>query len=370
MKRITESKLFFWSAELLVIFTLIFVMSHTLFVFVPIKIFIQTLFPPVLIALFLFYLLKPIVEIINRKTKFKRSKIVLFVFLTLVFLFFLTISTLIPLLMKQISEFIKSIPFLINSLNEWTEKVSLELQIDKIQVKSFLDSIDISIPEVSKSFFSSLSTGTVMFVSNIFHVLVILFTVPMFLFYLLKDSEKMVENVIKTVPKSAQKDAAELIKKMNSTISAYISGQAFECLFVAVGTFIGYLLFGIDYALMFAVLAGVTNIIPYIGPYLGLAPVVLTTIFDSPVKALVACIVVLVVQQIDSNMVYPNVMGKSLDIHPLTVFIILLVAGNISGLIGMILGVPFYAVTKVVVLYVIDLRKLKKKNEIIETETF
>lgn len=82
----------------------------------------------------------------------------------------------------------------------------------------------------------------------------------------------------------------------------------------------------------------------------------------SPLQAILVCVVVLVVQQIDGNLISPNVIGKSLAIHPLTIITILLVAGNIAGLIGMILGVPFYAVSKTIILYIRDILKLRKDH--------
>ncbi len=90
-------------------------------------------------------------------------------------------------------------------------------------------------------------------------------------------------------------------------------------------TFLGYLLIGVDYAFLFGVIAGLTNLIPYLGPYLGLAPA-LIYIFDSPTRALLCIVVVIIVRQIDGNVIYPNVIGKSLNIHPLTIILILLVA--------------------------------------------
>ena len=94
--------------------------------------------------------------------------------------------------------------------------------------------------------------------------------------------------------------------------------------------------------LPFRVIAGLTNLIPYLGPYLGLAPAFLVTVFNDPFKALLCCVVVLIVQQLDGNIIYPNVIGKSLKIHPLTIIIVLLVAGNIARVYsGIFLGVPF-----------------------------
>ena len=78
--------------------------------------------------------------------------------------------------------------------------------------------------------------------------------------------------------------------------------------------------------------------------------------FKEVILVIVVCVVV---QQIDGNLVYPNVIGKTLDIHPLTIIMILLAAGNIAGLLGMILAIPLYAVSKVVVTYVYDIIKLK-----------
>lgn len=109
--------------------------------------------------------------------------------------------------------------------------------------------------------------------------------------------------------------------------------------------------------------------IPYVGPYLGLAPALFVTLFSGHEKALLhaalACVVVLIVQQIDGNIIYPNVIGKSLDIHPLTIIIILLVAGNIAGLLGMILGVPFYAVCKTVFIHVYDMVQVRQRRELL-----
>ncbi len=119
----------------------------------------------------------------------------------------------------------------------------------------------------------------------------------------------------------------------------------------------------VNYAFLFGVIAGLTNLIPYLGPYLGLAPAFLVTVFNDPVKALLCCVVVLIVQQLDGNVIYPNVIGKSLKIHPLTIIIVLLVAGNIAGLIGIFLGVPFYAICKTIISYVIKIVKEDQQNE-------
>ena len=113
---------------------------------------------------------------------------------------------------------------------------------------------------------------------------------------------------------------------------------------------------------MIGIFAGITNMIPYIGPYIGLLPALILALSNSVRQTILVIIVCVVVQQIDGNLIYPNVIGKSLDIHPLTIIIILLVAGNLAGLLGMLLAVPVYAVIKVIVIYIYDIIMLNHEN--------
>ena len=91
------------------------------------------------------------------------------------------------------------------------------------------------------------------------------------------------------------------------------------------------------------------NMIPFIGPWISLAPAVVVALITDPVSVIWVCVITLVAQQIESNFITPNVMGKSLDIHPLTVISLVLAAGNIAGFIGIIVAIPTYAVIKVIV---------------------
>ena len=187
-------------------------------------------------------------------------------------------------------------------------------------------------------------------------------TVPFVLFYMLKDGPKLLPNIKRMLPDKQADVIGDLLVKMSDTIAKYISGQVIECLFVGTFSAIGYGLVGIPYALLIGMFAGITNIIPYLGPYIGLVPAIFIALSMSFKEVILVIVVCVVVQQIDGNLVYPNVIGKSLDIHPLTIIMILLAAGNIAGLLGMILAIPLYAVSKVVVTYVYDIIKLQNSD--------
>lgn len=119
----------------------------------------------------------------------------------------------------------------------------------------------------------------------------------------------------------------------------------------SVGTMllIGYLIVGLDYALTLAIFALFMNVIPYLGPWLSAIPAVLIGFFQDPMTGVWTAVVMIVVQQIEGNLIEPNVMGKVLNVHPLTVVVIMIAAGATIGFIGFILAVPMYAVTKATV---------------------
>ena len=108
--------------------------------------------------------------------------------------------------------------------------------------------------------------------------------------------------------------------------------------------------------------AGITNIIPYLGPYIGLVPAIFIALSMSFKEVILVIVVCVVVQQIDGNLVYPNVIGKTLDIHPLTIIMILLYSCKIAVLLGINLAITIYSVKKVVVTYVYDIIKLQNSD--------
>ena len=116
---------------------------------------------------------------------------------------------------------------------------------------------------------------------------------------------------------------AEILGRLNKTIAQYISGQAIEMIFVGVATTIGYFIIGQNYALLLGIFAGLTNLIPYVGPYIGLVPAIFVAFTQDVWQVVWVVVVVLIVQQIDSNLIYPRIMGASLNIHPLTIIILL-----------------------------------------------
>ncbi|WP_334117144.1 AI-2E family transporter [Ligilactobacillus sp.] len=373
-----KARLMFWTLELLLAALLIWACTQIQFLFEPIGTFISTLFAPILIAGFLFYLLNPLVNMLM-KIKVKnhhvsRTVAVAIVFLLLIAIIVSALSFLIPNILNQVEQLIQNMPEYIRSFQHFLTRVLQQKNLPPwivdltkdVDINAYTKEIEESLSGFAKNFMMSITSSIGSIIGMVTSVTVTIVTVPFMLFYMLKDGHKLVPTVTGIFSEKQANRIGELLEKMSETISKYISGQAIECLFVGTCTAIGYGIVGVPFALLIGIFAGITNMIPYIGPYIGLLPALILALSNSVRQTVLVIIVCVVVQQIDGNLIYPNVIGKSLDIHPLTIIIILLVAGNLAGLLGMLLAVPVYAVVKVIVIYIYDIIMLNHENNIDE----
>lgn len=369
-----KARLMFWTLELLLLALLIWACTQIQFLFEPIGTFISTLFAPILIAGFLFYLLNPLVNLLM-KIKVKNHQVsrtfaVAIVFLLLIAIIVSALSFLIPNILNQVEQLIQNMPEYIKSFQRFLTKVLQQKNLPPwivdltkdVDINAYTKEIEESLSGFAKNFMMSITSSIGSIIGMVTSVTVTIVTVPFMLFYMLKDGHKLVPTVTGIFSEKQANRIGELLEKMSETISKYISGQAIECLFVGTCTAIGYGIVGVPFALLIGIFAGITNMIPYIGPYIGLLPALILALSNSVRQTILVIIVCVVVQQIDGNLIYPNVIGKSLDIHPLTIIIILLVAGNLAGLLGMLLAVPIYAVIKVIVIYIYDIIMLNHEN--------
>ncbi|MBC2187596.1 AI-2E family transporter [Listeria booriae] len=361
LSRFRESKLFFWTVEILALVAILFVLNKLSFLFAPIGVIVSTLFLPILISGFLFYMFNPLVLFLEKR-KVPRLVSVLSIFVIFIGAVVLAVVQLGPILADQVASLVSAAPKYWDQFQHWWDGFVQNSNIKNVDIKAEMEKLNISIPKILDTVISSLTGSLGMIFGFISGFVMILVTVPFILFYMFKDGHKFLDSSEKFFPAGIRKEAREMIQAMNKTISTYISSQAIDCLFVGIFTMIGYFIIGEPYALLFGLIAGVTNIIPYLGPFIGAAPAVIVALFDSPLQAILVIVVVTIVQQIDSNLLSPYIMGKSLSIHPLTIIIILIVAGNLAGIFGMILGVPTYAVVKTLIVNLSRLIKLRREG--------
>lgn len=139
--------------------------------------------------------------------------------------------------------------------------------------------------------------------------------------------------------------------EMNHQISSYIRGQIIVSFCIGCLLYLGYLIIGLEYSLVLAIIAACTAVVPYLGPAIAITPALIVAIVTSPVMLIKMIAVWTVVQLIEGKFISPQIMGKSLRIHPITIIFVILTAGKLFGIFGIILAVPGYAVLKVMAMH-------------------
>ncbi|WP_214850747.1 AI-2E family transporter [Exiguobacterium sp. s193] len=372
MHKMFENKWYrgaWWVMTLLII---VWIGNHVTFLFRPLAILLQMVVPPLAIAGILYYVLLPIVELLEKKMKRRPAVVVVLLGLigiltTLGFIFG-------PALSKQVTEFVNSIPNLATEFQRQLVEVRGQLENSRVFSRfvggpdDLFNKFSNNLSEYASSFLKNVGAGVGGFVSLITTTVITIVIIPIMLIYMLMDGHKLKGNLVKLMPYEFHKETKKILEDVHQTIMSYIRGQVIVSIGVGIIAYIGYLIIGIDYAILLAIFATLTNIIPFLGPVLGVIPALIVGFIQDPILAVYAVIVMTVAQQIDSHIMSPLVQGRTLDVHPLTIIIVLLVAGNIAGFFGVLLGVPFYAVMKVIIMNLNRLYHLRTQKKMVITD--
>lgn len=332
---------------------MIFIFNKVSFVFRPIVIILSTLAPPIILAFIAYYLLNPIVNLLER-LKIKRIwGIIIIILAFLGMVTGLAIVT-VPAIQSQISELIKNFPGYIETVSNGFQSFISNSILEQYyeEARSWLDTNLGEIPDKIGGYISSGIEGLAGFANALTTIIVSLVTFPFVLFFLLKDAEGFKTYLLKLFPKRFRKDTVEILDNMDAQVGSYIRGQIFVALCIGALLYVGYLVIGLKYAIILAMIAAVTSVVPYLGPIIAIAPAIIIAIVTSPWMLLKLAIVWAIVQFLEGNFISPNVMGKTMKTHPLTIMFVLLVAGKLFGLMGVILGIPGYALVRVLVKHV------------------
>jgi predicted PurR-regulated permease PerM len=354
-----KSKLYFWTVEILLLFLILLVGTKISFLFKPFAILFSTLFSPILIAVFLYFLFLPIIDFLERKNV-PRTIGILILYLVLIAAAIISFINIFPVLLDQFKDLVNNLPALIN---QTTHQVGIIEKWIGSQNYVEISNIQKNLSKFLLTFLGGVTGGIGAVLGVISNITLIVVTVPFIMFYMFKDGHNFPTAFSKFVPSTYRQHAIHIMNETGETLSSYIRGQSIVCMFIGFGTFIGYVIIGLPNALILSLVAAITNIIPYFGPFIGGAPAVIVAFLISPKMAAFVILIIVIVQQIDSNLISPYIMGKSLNIHPLTIILLLLFAGNFAGVLGMILAVPTYAIAKVIIINLVRIIKLRKKSK-------
>lgn len=353
------NKLLFSLVVLIMLGILVMIYNQISFIFTPLRVIFSTIVAPVILAIVFFYILNPLVTFLEKR-KVNRTLGTAIVFIIFLLLLTWGIVSLIPILVSQITSFVEAFPQYIDTLTSRFEEFIVGSPFESYyhDATEKFDSIVGDIPAMIWNWVNNSSQRIVSVFSTISNVVVVLVTFPIILFFMLTDRGKFKPFIMKMTPPVWRNDLNVLGNRMTEVLGSYIVGEGLVALSLGGILLIGYLIIGLDYAFALTVIATITAVIPFIGATIGIIPAVVVAAFTSPSMLLKMAVVWVIAQTIQGNLIEPNIIGKSLKMHPLTIIIVLLIMGNLLGLIGMILGIPIFAIIKVLFDHIFE--KFKK----------
>lgn len=340
---------------LILIGVTVYIYSKVSFIFHPLFVIMSTIAPPIILAFIAYYLLNPIVNLLE-KWRIPRIWGIVLIILGIIGLVTALVLVSAPAIEAQVVDLARNFPNYVMKMStgfkDWIDHSFLGSYYD--DAYDWVTLKLSNLPSDIGNYLGGAAEGIMTFASKLTHIIVALITFPFILFFLLKDSDKFKQYCLRLLPPKFRNDANHILKNMDLQVGSYIQGQIIVATCIGILLYIGYLIIGLDYAIILAIIAAVTSVVPYLGPMIAVTPAIIIALVTSPIMLLKMAIVWAAVQFLEGHFISPNIMGKTMQIHPITIMIVLLVAGNLFGVFGVILAIPGYAILKVLVRFLYD----------------
>ncbi|WP_404456273.1 AI-2E family transporter [Virgibacillus necropolis] len=311
----------------------------------PFQKLIAILFFPIIISGLFYYVLRPVVRLFSKPKYMNRSIAILAVYALVAVIVFLFIQLVGGRIADQAQQLTDQLPSKVENTVEQTKELIAEnnfgmLSVEEIKRKTITFLSDLA---------QTIGDNITEIVGAITSVATVLIIVPFILFYFLKDGERLLPYLLNFIPDKHLDEGERILKDIDRTLASYILGQLTVGLVDGTLMYIGYMMIDLNYALVLALFVIITAVVPLIGPAIGVLPAILIALIQDPVMVFYVLIILLVVQQLEGNLVSPAVFGKRLQLHPLTIILLLVVAGSLYGFVGILIAIPLYAVLKVTI---------------------
>lgn len=345
---------------------------------------VATILQPIIMGLVFAYLLNPMVMMIERnlipilEKKIKNEKKVrslarntgvFTAILVTIAVVVLLLNMVLPELYESIRDMIISLPGQMNDAMEYLEEHAINDSAISGTLNTVLENGAASletwlrtdlISQVNQMM-SSLTSGVISFFETLFNIAVGLIVSV----YVLTSKEKFIGQCKKATYALFQKDRANLIlqvtRKSNEIFGGFVIGKIIDSIIIGVICFVVLSILKMPYTLLVSIVVGVTNVIPFFGPFIGAIPSIILILLAEPIKGLYFMIFILLLQQFDGNILGPKILGNSTGLSAFWVVFSILLGGGLFGFIGMVMGVPTFAV----LYYLVDMflnQKLEKKE--------
>ncbi|AWX95265.1 AI-2E family transporter [Streptococcus suis] len=334
----------------LLTFLTIFIFSKISFLFRPIGSFLEIVLLPMILTGLLYYLLNPMVDWME-KHKISRTVgiSILFVLISLLIIWGLAVA--IPSIQEQVTSFAQNLPSNIQKIEGQVTGLLQDQRFEQFRPTALemLNKVNDQIVAYAQKFSSSAVNWASNLISTASQIIVAILIMPFILFYLLRDGQYLNKHITQYLPTKWREPIGTVLSDVNGQLSNYVRGQVTVAVIVALMFSVMFSIIGLSYPITLGVMAGFLNLIPYLGSFLAMIPAVILGLIAGPIMLIKVLVVFMIEQTIEGRFVTPLIIGSSLSIHPITILFVLLTAGQMYGVLGVLLGIPIYASIKVLV---------------------
>lgn len=302
---------------------------------------------PFIVAFVIAYLLHPIVKFLEKVLQNSRVFCISLVYLSLTALIIIAIYFVYPGVARSISQLFKDFPTYISQIGSLSDTITSHSDSTLASVINGISSeFEIFIKTNFSAYLSSAVGTTISFASILFNSFISLAAA----FYILLEKESIFKVAsaifIKLFGKKHYTSVNSLLKSLHTNIGRYLIGKGTNSVFIAVFSFIGLSILKSKYVALLSIFLGLTNMIPFLGPLIGSSIAALLNVFSNPLTALLIIVYLFIIQQIESFILEPKLIGKQLGLTPFLTLFSVSVGGSLFGILGMVLGVPVMSLIK------------------------
>ena len=309
---------------------------------------IFSIISPLFIGILIAWLLNPFVTCLQKKGV-NRVLGTIFVYVLLLTFIYILIRLMIPSITNQVNDLAQSVPSFINYLKDnidnFFEYLNSTGDYNFTDIKiGIYDSIN----NLSKSLTIDLPTTIMNTITSVVSSGLNFLVGLLIGLYVLFDFDNVIKHLHSLIPSKYKEDTIELLDKLNNNLKSYVHGTLLIMLILFIFQSIALGIAGLEAPMVFGLFCAITNVIPYIGPYIGGIPAVIVGLSISPMTGIFVLIAVVIAQLLESYFLQPVVMGKTMKLHPVTIMLGLLIFGHFFGILGMVFATPIISIFKTI----------------------
>lgn len=295
---------------------------------------IQDIVLAIFISLLVAGILYPLTEWAKRH-KIPKSLAVIVAYLLLLGVIGLVILLLVPALQEQINSLLSTHGAAGDWLSQGINSIRTLLDQLKRNVSAGLQGFPWNIQQTSQIIRQIFGA-----VTNVFGGIVGFFIVLVLSFYFVMEDSAMKDLFRNIVPQEYQEISAQVASQVMTKLGGWLRGQLVLCVIIGLLYFIAFKIIGVPYALLLAILGGLLEFVPYLGPFLSAIPALILAFSDSPFRALITLIVIVIIQQLENNVIVPKIMQRAIGLNPIISILAFLIGAQLFGVVGAIFAIP------------------------------